>query len=181
MLWSACTAAFFGLLRASEFTCPSRSSTLPSTLMVNFVTIATDYSQATFTLPFTKTDQFGLGTTIPLFPQRSPACPVSALVHYLAHCPQDNGPLFRFHDGAFLTRGNIVDMLRAAFPSQPDLNTHSFRIGGATTLANAGIPEYMIQIMGRWTSDSFLRYIRVPPHAIRGFQGCMSMLPPDSR
>lgn len=36
---------------------------------------------------------------------------------------------------------------------------HSFRIGAATSAAARGIPLSVIQNMGRWKSDSFMRYI----------------------
>jgi len=39
-------------------------------------------------------------------------------------------------------------------------STHSLRIGGATLLAAAGLPDYMIQLIGRWKSLAFLQYIR---------------------
>ncbi len=39
-------------------------------------------------------------------------------------------------------------------------STHSLRIGGATLLAAAGLPDYIIQLIGRWKSLAFLQYIR---------------------
>ena len=41
------------------------------------------------------------------------------------------------------------------------INTHSFRIGGASALAAAGVPVAQIQILGRWSSDCFIKYIRL--------------------
>ena len=35
------------------------------------------------------------------------------------------------------------------------LNTHSFRIGGATALSLAGYPDSLIQVIGRWTQQLF--------------------------
>jgi hypothetical protein len=37
---------------------------------------------------------------------------------------------------------------------------HSFRIGALTSTASSGIPLSVIQNMGRWKSDAFMRYIR---------------------
>ncbi|TFK19746.1 hypothetical protein FA15DRAFT_600945, partial [Coprinopsis marcescibilis] len=37
---------------------------------------------------------------------------------------------------------------------------HSFRIGGTTELLLAGVPPDVVKAMGRWSSDSFLRYWR---------------------
>mmetsp|Transcript_36424 Transcript_36424/g.45527 ORF Transcript_36424/g.45527 Transcript_36424/m.45527 type:complete len:354 (-) Transcript_36424:811-1872(-) len=39
-------------------------------------------------------------------------------------------------------------------------NTHSFRSGGASSLFICGCPATTIQLIGRWTSTTFLRYIR---------------------
>ena len=39
--------------------------------------------------------------------------------------------------------------------------THSLRIGGASMLAAAGVPDYVIQKQGRWKSLAFLEYIRL--------------------
>ena len=38
---------------------------------------------------------------------------------------------------------------------------HSLRIGGASALAAAGVPDYLIQKLGRWKSLAFLQYIRL--------------------
>jgi hypothetical protein len=39
---------------------------------------------------------------------------------------------------------------------------HSFRIGAATTAAAMDTPEDTIKRMGRWHSDAFRKYIRIP-------------------
>ncbi|KAK6173009.1 hypothetical protein SNE40_016550 [Patella caerulea] len=39
---------------------------------------------------------------------------------------------------------------------------HSFRIGGATTALMMGINERTIQQLGRWKSNAFQKYIRIP-------------------
>ena len=40
------------------------------------------------------------------------------------------------------------------------VSSHSLRIGGASALAAAGMPDYVIMDMGRWRSLAFLAYIR---------------------
>jgi hypothetical protein len=40
--------------------------------------------------------------------------------------------------------------------------SHSFRIGAATTAASMGFSEIQIQNMGRWNSSAFRKYIRIP-------------------
>ena len=69
------------------------------------------------------------------------------------------GPLFQFEGGKFVTRADVAKMLKRCFQHQVDLNTHSFRIGGASAAAMAGVPYYVIQTLGRWKSETFKRYI----------------------
>jgi hypothetical protein len=43
----------------------------------------------------------------------------------------------------------------------PDrVHSHSVRIGGASLLAAAGVPDYVIMAMGGWASAVYLQYIR---------------------
>ena len=39
---------------------------------------------------------------------------------------------------------------------------HSFCIGAATTAAVIGVSDGIIQMLGRWRSDLYTRYIRTP-------------------
>ena len=39
---------------------------------------------------------------------------------------------------------------------------HSFRIGAATTAAQAGLDDSTIKMLGRWESAAYQRYIRTP-------------------
>ena len=175
MLWAACTAAFFGLLRSSEYTCPTTVTVNPGTLCYHHIIIQPDGSRASLYLPLSKNDQFGRGVSIYLFPLPSRLCPVSALIHFVRARHNLQGPFFIFNDGTHLTREHIVNILRSAFPNQRELNTHSFRIGGASALSDAGVQDHVIQIMGRWSSDSFLRYIHIPVESLREFQRSMAI------
>ena len=68
-----------------------------------------------------------------------------------------------------ITNNNITKALRSAvdqmtnfdlgFDSK-EVGTHSIRSGGAMALCLAKTDVYMVMIIGRWKSDSFMKYIR---------------------
>ncbi len=65
-----------------------------------------------------------------------------------------------------LSRSKLVSHLQAALrqagtPTE-GCTGHSFRIGAATTAAQAGLSDSMIQQLGRWKSAVFASYIRPP-------------------
>ena len=39
---------------------------------------------------------------------------------------------------------------------------HSFRIGAATTAASVGIEDSLIKTLGRWESNAYQIYVKVP-------------------
>jgi hypothetical protein len=41
-----------------------------------------------------------------------------------------------------------------------EVGTHSNRSGGAMSMFLSGTPVYSIMLIGRWSSDAFMRYIR---------------------
>jgi hypothetical protein len=54
------------------------------------------------------------------------------------------------------------------FGFDPDkISSHSLRIGGASALAAAGAPSWVIQLTGRWKSLAFLMYIRLASAAFQ--------------
>ena len=78
---------------------------------------------------------------------------------------QQPGPLFRCSDGSPLAKPWVISKMREAVAevghNQLMYAGHSFRIGAATTAAAAGIEDYTIQALGRWSSTAFLSYIRM--------------------
>ena len=76
------------------------------------------------------------------------------------------GPLFRLADGSPVSRAIFNDKLSMAIkycgldPSR--YKGHSFRIGAASYAADAGMSDSQIRALGRWKSDAFHKYIRIP-------------------
>jgi hypothetical protein len=52
-----------------------------------------------------------------------------------------------------------IALIQAELPTEL-YNAHSFRIGRTTDLALEGFSSEMIRLLGRWSSDAYLRYIR---------------------
>ena len=169
MLWAAFCTAFYGFLRASELCFPSPHSFTPDhTLCMADLTLST--SSAQLRIKVSKTDPFRRSCTVTVGATLSSTCPVSALRNYLHQRPATAAPtpLFTFADGSFLTRPSLTRHLRRLLQSvagctPASFASHSFRIGAATTAAAVGLPDWQIQAMGRWTSDCYTRYIRIPP------------------
>ena len=68
-----------------------------------------------------------------------------------------------------ITDRNIANALHSTIDTMQDFNlgfsgkdigTHSIRSGGAMAMCLAKVDQYMIMIIGRWKSDSFMKYIR---------------------
>ena len=162
MLLSAVTLAFFGLLRSSEYCCPTQSTFNSShTLMISDISISLSPFILKVFIKSSKTDPFRQGCTIRIGAGLVPLCPIRSMLAYLNVHPTFSGPLFTFRNGSFLTRAFLAGLVQHALLNLPSVNTHSFRIGGASAAAAAGIPDSTIQILGRWTSDAFRRYLRL--------------------
>ena len=118
-----------------------------------------------------KTDPFRMGVTIFLGKTDSDTCPAAALLSYLAKRGLAPGPLFRFDDGRPLTRLALVSEVRAALTvagiEPAPYSGHSFRIGAATSAAAAGIEDAVIKTLGRWRSDAYQTYVKLPREALR--------------
>lgn len=166
MLWSAMTMAFFGLLRASEYTCKFVHQYDPETdLCLNDVR-CTSVGVAV-RIKASKTDVFREGVTIRIAPNATSICPVNALTNYLRTRTCKNGPLFMFQNGNFLRRADVSRSMKIFSGTSENMSSHSFRIGAATTLANLGYPRWLIQSLGRWSSDAYRSYLRVADSTIR--------------
>ena len=113
-----------------------------------------------------KTDPFRQGMSIHLHRTDLPLCPVASLLAYLVARGTQEGPLFQLEDGSPLTHTQLVTELRKALRgAQIDpakYAGHSFRIGAATTAAACGVPVEVIKTLGRWKSQAYQLYVRIP-------------------
>ena len=113
-----------------------------------------------------KADPFGRGVEVFLGKTGQQLCPVTALLGYLGVRPQTPGdaPLFVNHEGTPFTKEVFVRKVKSAL-SRAGINHqaysgHSFRIGAATAAAMCNVPAHTIKMLGRWSSDAYMLYIR---------------------
>lgn len=170
MIWAAFTPAFFAFLRCSEFTYPgvySFSSKFNLTKeCVTFCPSLACPQRLLVTLKSSKTDSFRAGQSLVVARCPSLLCPVSAMQQYFLLAKPRSGPLFYFQSGRYLTRSSVTHLLRdsarsAGLPHE-SLKGHSFRIGAASAAAAAGLPDWLIKVLGRWSSDCYQLYTCTP-------------------
>jgi hypothetical protein len=183
-LWSALLIAFYGLLRKSEFTVPSAAAFNPlQHLTRRRVRFSRDPSGTIISMDvhvrFSKTHQYGNEVPIPFARLGGDFCPVNAMLAHLGRDSTDDYlgdlPLFSNDHGTALTSTEFARALRDLVNSTPSLapdvrlTAHSLRIGGAMSLFEAGAPDGVIQMAGRWRGMSFTDYLRFSRETVLGW------------
>ena len=156
MIWAAFTLAFNGFLRCSEFTYPGVHSFCPQfdlgTDCVSFYPSLVCPQHIVVTLKFSKTDFSRQGQLVVIAKAPGPVCAVSAMQQFFLTTRPSRGPLFSFQSGQLLTRSAVICLLRDAarctgLPYH-SLKGHCFRIGATSTAAAAGLPDWLIKVLG---------------------------------
>jgi hypothetical protein len=177
-LYAAFCVAFPGFLHAGEFTWSLKDQTDLGQfgfaclhVTRQSITFATDRSRVYLCIPASKSDTFRHGVTITLAATGDSACPVAALQNLFEKFPQPDpsDPLFtRAHDRPF-SRQYLIAALRACLKRLGiggHYSGHSFRRGAATSAHRAGLSDSEIQMLGRWHSDAYKRYIDTHPEQL---------------
>ena len=185
MMWAACCIAFFGFLRCSEFTTPSQQEYDPQ-VHLQYEDVAVDCRNNPRMLMVrikqSKTDPFRQGVTLWLGKTDCAVCPITGILPYLAARGPRPGPLFITSNGTYMTRQAFHSSLsillsRIGLP-QKQFNTHSFRIGAATSAKAAHISDVHIQTLGRWRSNAYQSYIKTPPTDMAAFSRTIAQQDP---
>ncbi len=185
LLWAAMCTATCALLRLGELAVTPGSTTRRALSLADLTLVtaagtsvpahaprseltdltAEGISHAVLFVAASKTDPFGQGARITV---ASPLA-ISALLSYLRVHPRSGAataPLFCHRDGTPLQPATVIECTRALLArlglDPLEYAGHSFRRGGASSLADAGTPDHVIQIMGRWASDCYKLYIELP-------------------
>jgi hypothetical protein len=168
LMWAAFTFAHSCLMRCGEFT--TRSYKDKKYLPLNAWKWEGGAKHGTVTLPCTKTSKQPVH--IYIFANGSDTCPADAMSNYMSarikrrYSTRLDSPLFAKEDGSPLTRKALTRSLRAALiaarvPNAELYKGHSFRRGGATSLARVGVSDSVIKTIGRWKSQAYQLYVDI--------------------
>ena len=197
VVFTAMVVATFGLLRTGEFAVENKITYDPiKTLYMKNIRLIKDKdgnpNYFILKLKVSKTDIFRQGVDVTIGHGIGDIDPVNLLLKMIAMRAtmtrnrkvyanlriMPNNFLFCMKNGKPLSRYNIKSKLQY-FCNKCNLDSnrykgHSFRIGGATSLARRGFPSYIIQILGRWRSDCYRIYTRYNHNDIANVQKAMA-------
>ena len=179
LLWAAATVCFFGFFRAGEITVPGESTfDARFNLAWGDVSVSEDNRTLRVFLKRSKTDQLMRGTEVFIGATGDDLCPVRATRHYVLRRGTSPGAFFRSAEGVALSKPRFVKLVRSALTRAgvpiDGYSGHSFRIGAATAASMAGVPDSVIQSLGRWASAAFLRYIRPPQEHLASYTSAIA-------
>lgn len=162
------TTALWGMARLGELipdtNHPKNTSVFPT--RQDLGPLSHSRKSRTLHLPYTKTTQVDGGTII-ITNQSGLANPLPLLENHLAiNKPGPEDSLFAYSTESgtmgFISKKRLLRRCREILGEEPakSLTGHCFRIGGTYEMLQAGVPPDVVQKMGRWKSDVFLRYWR---------------------
>jgi hypothetical protein len=158
--------AYFAFLRVGEFTTDPGSISTHVLMKQDVELQSTSLGTSILVTMHHYKHSMGRHANLRIMPQPDIICPVSALRTYYDVRGNVPGPLFILSDGLPVTRSyfatNFNIALQWANLDSRYYKGHSLRIGAATTAAAMGMTDVQIQVMGRWRSNAFKRYIRIP-------------------
>ncbi|KAF6759435.1 hypothetical protein DFP72DRAFT_1063808 [Ephemerocybe angulata] len=171
-VWACMTTTFWSVSRLGEFTVKTQTSfRVEEHVKRSDVRMDVPHGRArhvvtSFWLPSTKTKP-AEGESTHWAAQEGPCDPRAALLnHFAVNNPAMNAHLFSWRNDsgdirpltskAFLKRVN--DALEDV--GEPPIQGHCLRIGGVLEWLLRGNSFEVVKVMGRWSSDAFLVYIR---------------------
>jgi hypothetical protein len=169
--WAAAVVAFWGQVRLGELLSKWQSKYIPGVIPTpsDLDHHPANVDTIKLHLPFTKT-KGKRGETIYICPQNGCSNPLPALTnHLLINKIPDHLPLFSYHSHKgllALTSRKLLARCNSIWSQHglPSCSGHSFRIGGTTELLLCSVPPHIVKLLGRWSSDAFLRYWRDLEH-----------------
>lgn len=170
-VYACLTTTFWSASRLGEFTVPSLNTVFDPTIHVkpsdvSFRTSTGGLPTTRIHLPWTKVAK-ERGEDVHWAPQAR-GDPEAAFQNHLAvNSPPPNGSLFSYlhTDGRRrpLTRYNFlkrVNTVMAGVDGWSRMQGHSIRVGSVLEYLLRGVAFEVVKVIGRWSSDAFLLYLR---------------------
>jgi hypothetical protein len=170
LLWAVSTVAFARAFRIHKILAKTESTFDPDfTLLTTDVTMSENTGQETLhiKLKCPKESRSATATIVDIYPNDGKICPIRAFKKWRFLKYRDPLlPLFRFESGTPLTGAKLNSIMKQLLgphtdPSVGFFATHSFRIGIASMLGQAGFEDQEIMATGRWSSRVFERYLKL--------------------
>jgi hypothetical protein len=172
-IWSLILTCFFGLLRISNVTVPSKHYWDPQKT-INREDLTFHDTGCVLTIRWAKTIQLKERTLAVALPRLDNLlCPTLALINLLRVA----GPVAPTSPAWSLVtstghldvptpasiRPRLHTLISAIGKPPSEYNTHSLRRSGASYLLSVGVPIEAIKLMGDWKSDSVFKYLKPLP------------------
>ncbi|XP_062570433.1 uncharacterized protein LOC134232478 isoform X2 [Saccostrea cucullata] len=161
--------AFHAFLRIGEITSTTKSSTVLPLAAIQLEKYPNAKpKEMTLTLTNFKHHQGKPPVTFQIAAdtEKPETCAVLAMFDYLHVRGEEDGPLFMLRDHSPITRHMFNEQLKISLTflgyDTKIYKGHSFRIGAASWAKSKGVSDDQIQLLGRWKSEAFRRYIRIP-------------------
>lgn len=166
MLFAVLCVGVYGLFRSGELAMKTTADN-SDILLRGDVRWASDARSCAINLRMSKTDPLRDGVTVTLWANDTITCPVSHLRRWWLSAPNQSStaPLFQRADSSPLLYTQLNESIKLlahkAGLDAKRITGHSLRVGGATSLAMMGVPEHVIQQLGRWRSLCYQLYVRM--------------------
>ena len=170
LTWAVATIAFAGAFRIHEILSKTEATFDPDfTLLHRDITSSQQDGQTTLhiRLKCPKESRSAAATVVDIYENRSGLCPVKAYTKWVKLKNREKDlPAFRSFNGTPFTGAKLNRTMGVLLGPHTDKSigyfaTHSFRIGLASMLGQAGFEDQDIMTSGRWSSRVFERYIKL--------------------
>ena len=164
LLKSMYTLAFYGFLRIGEMTKTGNEVLDKHVLQLSNVHIKPDEKSVVITFNSYKHMSGNVPFSLTIKSDESQLSVVKLLAEYLQLRGYKNGALYLLPNSKPITRNLFNKYLEKVIKDcnfNLKIKSHSFRIGAATTAIENGYSNEQVQIMGRWRSNAFKKYVRV--------------------
>ena len=174
LMWTVATIAFHGAFRIHELLCRTETEFDPDfALLTGDIKIKPgrdnkDDRILEIKIKCPKESKAGKAVILEIYETKGSLCPVKAFDRWESRTTKCIGlPLFREESGSILTGAKMNRWLKGRLEGHVDytkgkFTSHSFRIGLATTMGTEGFCEADIKEAGRWSSNAYELYMKLP-------------------